>query len=135
MDNRPSEITQNEKKDKVKRKKLVQLLLTVVLTAVFLAVYRVSLNFNFFPIVMWTYMIALTVLVIVYIFYNKGFSQKGLTVDMLPESWEAERKANFVRQAQERQRKSKWMLILIIAFLVTFLVDAIDLFVFRAIFK
>lgn len=135
MENRFEDVTQAEEKKKVPKKKLVRLLLTIILSLVVLVFYRVSLNFSFFPIVMWAYMIFLTVLVVVYIFYNRGFYEKRITVDMLPEDWEEERKIKFVEQAAERERKSKWMLMLIIAFLVTFLVDALELFVFGTLFK
>ena len=123
------EVKDGAKKGTAKKQNIIRLALTVALAVVLLVVYRISLSFSFFPIVMWGYMIILTVLVIVYIFYNRGFSRRGITVDMLPDEWDEERKEQFVKSAERRQEGSKWMLMVIVAFLVTFLFDAIELFI------
>lgn len=123
------------KKEKGKNKKVIQLIITLVTCVVFLFVYRTALAFRFFPIVLWTYMFSLTVLVVVYIVYNRGFSRKGITVDMLPDDWEHEKKLEFVANAKKRLDRSKWMLVIIIAILFTFLFDALELFVLSNIFK
>lgn len=111
------------------KKKAAMILSTLVLTVVVAAFYYFSLAFDFFPVVMWGYMIALAVLVLVYIFYNRGFSRRGVTVDMLPDEWSSEKKEEFVADGARRLSRSKWMLVLIIAFLVTFLIEALTLFV------
>ena len=110
------------------KKNIAKILVTVALSVVLLVFYRFSLAFEFFPYVMMGYMVALTVLVLVYILYNRGFSRKGVTVDMLPDDWSEERKNAFVDSAKKRMKRSSWMLIFMIGFLVTFLFDAIELF-------
>lgn len=129
MKKRELEVKDGAKKGAAKKQNIIRLALTIALAIVLLVVYRISLSFSFFPIVMWGYMIILTALVIVYIFYNRGFSRRGVTVDMLPDEWDEERKEQFVKSAERRQEGSKWMLMLIIAFLATFLLDAIELFI------
>ena len=104
-------------------------LITVVLSAMVAAFYYFSLAFEFFPLVMWGYMIALAVLVLVYIFYNRGFTRKGITVEMLPDDWSDAKKREFVADGKRRLKASKWMLVLIVAFLVTFMIEALILFV------
>lgn len=112
------------------RRTVVRVLCTVALSVIVFTFYRFSLAVDFFfPIVMWSYMALLAVLVFVYIIYNRGFSRKGVTVDMLPEEWSEEKKQDFVADAQRRLKRSKWMLIFIIAFLLTFLMEALELFV------
>ena len=116
------------------KKKLATVVLTFVLTLAVLFVYRLFLVpdtpiYRYYPYVMWGYMIILTVLVIVYIVYNRGFSRNGLTPEMLPADWNDEKKREFIDSAVRRKSGSKWMLIFIIAFVVTFLVDAIEIFV------
>ncbi len=112
------------------RKTVIRVLCTVALSVIVFTFYRFSLAVDFFfPIVMWSYMAILAVLVFVYIIYNRGFSRKGITVDMLPEEWSEEKKQDFVADAQRRLKRSKWMLIFIIAFVVTFLMEALELFV------
>ena len=125
----PDNISGAEQKAKDKRN-IARILITVALSVVLLVFYRVSLDYEFFPYVMWGYMIALAVLVLVYILYNRGFSRKGITVDMLPDEWSEERKTEFVLSAKKRMDRSRWMLMLAMGFLVTFMFDAIELFVF-----
>lgn len=108
---------------------MLHTIITVLVSLVMLVVYRVSLNFSFFPYIMWGYMATLTALVIAYILYNRGFTRRGVDVDMLPEDWSEERRIEFVENGKRRLVRSRWVLILIIGFLVTFLFDAFELFV------
>ena len=117
-----------------KRKKRILVVWIVIASFLVLTFYRVSLNFSFFPYVMWTYMVVLTVLIVVYILYNRGFTGKGITEDMLPEDWSLDRRTDFVQNSRKRLERSKWMLVLIVAFLFTFLLDALELFVIRNLF-
>ena len=132
-----------EKKEK--RKKKIKTVITIAIVAIIvLVVYRLSmaldpliyslLGLNIFPIVICVYMIALTLLVVVYIIYNRGFSRKGVTPEMLPSSWSIEKKEEFIESGERRLKESRWMLILIMAFLITFLVDAFELFVISRFF-
>ncbi len=128
--NKDEVLLNDAKQSSEDRKIVIRVLCTVALSVIVFTFYRFSLAVDFFfPIVMWSYMAILAVLVFVYIIYNRGFSRKGVTVDMLPEEWSAEKKQSFVADAERRLRRSKWMLILIIAFLVTFLMEALELFV------
>ncbi|MBE6533470.1 MAG: hypothetical protein E7678_00645 [Ruminococcaceae bacterium] len=122
---------------KIDKKKLVYLFSTIGLSAFLCAFYYCSMEISsrnpdlyyFFPIVMFGYMAALTVLMFIYIIYNRGFSRKGITVDMLPMEWSEERKTEFVESGKIRLRRSKWLLVLIISFLFTFVAEAFALFV------
>ena len=114
-------------KDKEKRS-LWRFGITLVLSLLLLAFYYLSLNFNFFPLVMWGYMIALAVLTLVYVLYNRGMSRRGVTEQMLPDEWDTDKKREFIQNGKDRLSRSAWMLMLIIAFLVTFAVEAIMLF-------
>ena len=118
------------------KKRLISLIITLVLTLTVLFVYRLFLVpdtpiYKYYPIVMWGYMLILAVLVLVYFFYNRAFSRNGVTVDMLPAEWSEEERERFVESAEKRKKRSKWLLMFIIAFLTTFLVDAVEIFVDR----
>lgn len=115
-----------EKNDK---SKLRHFIFATVLSLVLLAFYYFSMNFNFFPIVMFGYMIALAVLAFIYIIYNRALSRKGVTEDMLPVEWDIEKKRGFIEDGKRRLEKSRWMLVCIIALIVTFVVEAVTLFV------
>ncbi len=112
------------------KNKLWYIIGTVACSAILLVIYRVSLGFDFFPIVMWTYMAVLTALILFYIFYNRGFSRMGVTEDMLPVEWSADEKQKYINGAKKRMKSSRIVLVFIIGFLVTFLYDSIELFVF-----
>ena len=114
------------------KKKVIYLLATVGLAAFFCSFYYCSLRVPgiFFPVVMFSYMITLTVLMIVYIVYNRGFSRKGVTEEMLPPELTQEQKVEFIESGRVRLQRSKWILVFIIAILFTFIVEAFVLFVF-----
>ena len=122
----------NEKNAKQLKKKLIYLFSTVGLSAFFCSFYYWSMSVPgiLFPIVMFSYMIVLTILVLVYIIYNRGFSRKGVTEDMLPLEWSSEKKREFIESGVRRLQRSKWLLVLIISIFFTFIVEAFVLFVF-----
>ena len=133
-----------EKKEK-RKKKIKTAIVTAIITLAVLVIYFLSLELspllysilgiNVFPIVICIYMIVLTLLVVVYIVYNRGFSRRGVTPEMLPDSWSDEKKEEFIENGKRRLNDSRWMLIFIVAFLVTFLVDAFNMFVLSRFFK
>ena len=65
---------------------------------------------------------------VVYIIYNRGFTRKGITEEMLPDSWSAEKKAEYIADGAKRQQSSKWMLSVIIPLMIPIAFDAIALF-------
>ena len=119
------------------KKKLKYILPIIGLAVFFCAFYYASMFISaqndslyyFFPVVMFAYMAALTILVLVYILYNRGFTRKGVTVEMLPEEWSEEKKIEFVESGEKRLKRSKWLLVFIISIVFTFVVEAIMLFV------
>ncbi len=65
---------------------------------------------------------------IAYFVYNRGFTRKDVTEDMLPDTWSEEKKREFLEDSQKRYKKSKWMLTVIIPLMVPIMLDAIVLF-------
>lgn len=80
-------------------------------------------------IVMISYMVVFGALLISYIAYNRAFTRKNITKEMLPDTWSNEEKETFINDGKERIRKSAWMLTLIFPLLVTFMCEALYLFV------
>ena len=108
-----------------------KLLLTLVVnTAVVFSIYRVAMNYSWFKIVLGIYLFATAGLAIGYTLYNRGFSRRGVTADMLPDTMSAEQKCEFIADGERRMKKSKWMLTLLIPLLLTFTYDLLELFVF-----
>ena len=82
----------------------------------------------------WTFLVmllyaALAVgFVLAYLIYNRFLYRKGVTPEQLPEDWSEERKSEFLADGDRRLKKSRWMMLIIFPLIVTFLYDAIDLF-------
>jgi hypothetical protein len=75
------------------------------------------------------YMVIFGVSLIAYITYNRAFTRKNITIDMLPNVWSAEQKAAYVADGEERLKKSQWLLLIVIPTLVPIGVDSLILFV------
>jgi hypothetical protein len=64
-----------------------------------------------------------------YVIYNRGFSRRGVTVEMLPTDWSDEQKEDFVADAARRMARSRWLLIVVFAFFFTFAFELVELYV------
>lgn len=74
------------------------------------------------------YWLAFAGFLLAYMIYNRGFTRKGITAEMLPDSWSAEKKEEFIADGKRRIERSKWMLSVLIPLTVTIAADAIYLF-------
>ena len=81
--------------------------------------------------VMIIYMVCFGGFLIAYIIYNRAFSRKNITPEMLPDTWTDEQKEEYILDGKRRMKKSKWMLTVILPFLVTFIAEALYLFVWK----
>ena len=102
---------------------------TVALTFVLLFIYYGCVALGFAKAVMIAYFVAFTALIVSYLLYNRAFVNKDVTVDMLPDEWSEEKKQAFVDGNRIRVQKSRWMLTVIIPFIVVFMCEALYLFV------
>ncbi len=124
-----------KKKNDAKTKDAIILLVALVLcTAVVCGTYRLLLELHYFEFVLFGYLAAETIMIAVYLIYNRGFSRKGITADMLPPEWSEEKKKDYIEDAKRRLHKSRWLLVVILAFLFTFALDVFELIVFPFIF-
>lgn len=108
---------------------LLLLLALVGATVAAITVYRFLMNGPYFPIVLGIYLALGTVSAIGYVIYNRGFSRRGVTEDMLPADWSDEKKKGFIEDGARRMKRSRWLLIVAFAILATFAVDMIELYV------
>ncbi len=74
------------------------------------------------------YWLALAALAVAYIIYNRGFTRKNVTEDMLPDTWSKEKKEEFIADGKRRAERSKWLLTVIITVMIPIALDAIYLF-------
>lgn len=106
-----------------------RLIVTAVLTFLLLFVYYGCVGLGWAKPVMIAYFIAFAVIIVSYLAYNRAFVNKDVTADMLPPEWSDEKKQAFVDGNRIRAEKSRWMVTIIIPFVVVFLCEALYLFV------
>ena len=112
------------------------LILLCVNTVLFFAIYRVLLSYGeltdntFYSfLAMVLYMALLLGFTLAYLIYNRFFYRKGVIPEQLPQDWSAEKKEAFLADGERREARSRWMLTVIFPLIVTFFVDAVDLFI------
>lgn len=108
---------------------VILLAILIIATVVVFGTYRFLLTHYYFELVLIAYMVIETVFIVAYLVYNRGMSRRGITAEMLPDEWSDEEKQKFIDDGKERLKKSKWMLVVILAFLFTFAIDIIELIV------
>ena len=123
-----------EERKRITKRFLVKLFALVAVTVAVLAIYRFFMERPEFYIVFGIYAAITAISVIGYVVYNRGFSRKGLTLEMLPSAWSDEEKTRFIEDGRKRSQRSQWLLVIAFAFIFTFAFDAFDLFVIKGIF-
>ena len=121
---------------KPSRKSVMRAVLLLVNSILFFTVYRVLLFFaertdNTWPsfVVMVLYLALLLGFTLAYLIYNRFLYRKGLTPDQLSPAWSEEQKAEFLADGERRLEKSRWMMLIIFPLVLTFFIDAFDLFI------
>ena len=115
--------------------KLRHLVILILNTILFFGVYRVLLHYAdltqnayYSFCVMVLYMALFLGFLLGYLIYNRFLYRKGLTVEDLPDTMTLEEKEAFLADGKERLRKSKWVMLIVLPLVITFLADAVDLF-------
>ena len=103
--------------------------LAVVLSFALLFIYYGCIALGFAKPVMIVYFVLFAAVIVAYLAYNRGFVNKNVTAEMLPADWSEEKKQDFLAAEKARMQKSRWMLTVIIPFIVVFMCEALYLFV------
>ena len=118
------------------KKSLRYLLILVLNSVLFFAVYRVLLIYASMTdrtlgafVTMIFYLVLLLGFTLAYLIYNRFLYRKGITPEQLPDDWSDEQKAEFIADGERRLEKSKWLMLIIFPLLLTFCLDAVDLFI------
>ena len=107
---------------------------TVILTIIYFAALSLEHPIISFA-VMGVYLLVFGGFLVAYIIYNRAFTRKGITEDMLPDSWSAEKKKEYIEDGIRRQEKSKWMLTVMIPFMIPIAADAMYMFLWQGILE
>ena len=100
----------------------------VAVTALVFALYRFLITKYYFEYVLLAYTCIFAATTLAYVIYNRGFSRKGITPEMLPDSMTQEEKEEFIEDGNRRIRKSRPLFVIVFAFAFTFSYDIIELF-------
>lgn len=87
-----------------------------------------------FPYIFYVYTAIAVIMGFVYVIYNRGFSAKGITPEMLPDTMSLSEKERFIEDAKLRLRKSNWMLLILFPAIFTVGCDMFYLFVIEGLF-
>ena len=124
---------ENEPKPKRTRRYVILLIVNSVL---FFALYKTLIFYaertdeTFYSfVVMILYMALLLGFLLAYFIYNRFLYRKNLTPDQLPDTMSPEEKEAFIADGRERLEKSRWMMLIIFPLVLTFLFDAVDIFI------
>ena len=116
------------------KKSVWQIIAVLAASAVVLAIYFLLANIGatyswVAHAAMITYMLIPACLLIAYVVYNRGFVYKNVTADMLQADWSYEKKTALLESCRRREQTSKWMLILMIPFVLALMADALYMYV------
>ena len=110
-------------------KEAIALLIALVLsTVVICGTYRFLLEHLYFEFILYAYLAIETVAIAAYVIYNRGFSRRGVTAEMLPDTMSAEEKCEFIADGERRLKKSKWMLTVLFPMIVIFMWEMIEIY-------
>ena len=113
------------KKDREQRLLLLLLLVnTVLLAVIYFAVPKIFF-FRYLPQI---YLGVAVLLAIWLVVYNRGFTRKNVTPEMLPDSMTAEEKQAWIDDGNRRFRRSRWVFTVILPIILTFLLDLLYLY-------
>ena len=119
-----------------KNRNVRYLILLIVNSVLFFSLYKILLVYAertdqtaYSFVVMILYMALLLGFVLAYFIYNRFLTRKNLTPEQLPDTMSDEEKEAFIADGRERLEKSKWMMLIIFPLVLTFLFDAVDLFI------
>ena len=101
-------------------------------TVLFFGIYTYFVMRRGYNWIFWLYLALLLATSLGYVIYNRAFAYANVTYDMLPSDWSEEKKQEFVKANHDRAEKSRWMVTLIIPFVVVFMCEALYLFVWDA---
>jgi len=103
------------------------MLLLLINSILFPTVYFLSASRGF-DMILVVYTALAAVIAIAYFFYNRGFSGKGVTPEMLPDTMTEEEKNAFIEDSKRRMTRSRWVLTVLFPLILAIALDMIYLF-------
>lgn len=105
------------------------MLLLLINSIVLVALYFIAVSLGF-EYILPIYCAVGAVLGIGFVIYNRGFSGKGITPDMLPSTMSMQEKEAFIQDSKQRLQASRWVLTLLFPILLAIAADIVYLYLF-----
>ena len=107
--------------------------IVLINTIIVYGLYVILINlFPFaYPVIFLIYFSALAISSFGYVFYNRGFTRKNLTMEMLPLEWSEQEKTEYIEDGKRRLKKSKWCIAVIFPLVFTFFIELFYLFIYQ----
>lgn len=81
------------------------------------------------PYVIGLYVAAAGTLILAYFIYNRAFTGRGVTYEMLPDAMSDAEKRKYLADVAERERKSRWIIMVIFPIIIPLMIDMLKIFV------
>lgn len=102
-------------------------ILLLVNSILFSILYFVIANAGF-DYILYVYTALAAILAIVFVVYNRGFSWRGVTPEMLPDTMSAEEKQTFLDDGARRLAASRWMIAFLFPLILAIALDVMYLY-------
>ena len=114
---------------KIPKGDIIRLLALIATVAGIYGAYKFFLSTfeNYTLHILIIYSVLATVSTLTYVIYNRGFSRRGLTPEMLPDTMSAEEKQEFIEDGNRRLRRSRPLLMVVLAFAFTCVAEVVEL--------
>ena len=101
-------------------------ILLLVNSILFTVLYFTVANAGF-DYILYVYTALAAILALVFVIYNRGFSRRGVTPEMLPDTMSAEEKKEFIADGERRLLASRWMIAFLFPLVLAIALDVIIL--------
>ena len=113
-------------KKKISRESAQLSVLLLINSILFPVLYFTVANAGF-DYILYVYTALAAILAFVFVIYNRGFSRKNITPEMLPDTMSAEEKKEFIADGERRLSASRWMLAFLFPLILAVALDVIIL--------
>ncbi len=103
------------------------LLMLIANTVILLALYLLFVSINA-TVTLIVFTVVAAGFSFGYVIYNRGFSRRNVTPEMLPPEWSYEKKCEFIEDGKRRMEKSKWMLTVILPIIVVYAFELFNIY-------
>jgi hypothetical protein len=113
-------------KKKISRESAQLSVLLLINSILFPVLYFTVANAGF-DYILYVYTALAAILAFVFVIYNRGFSRKNVTPEMLPDTMSAEEKKEFIADGERRLSASRWMIAFLFPLVLAVALDVIIL--------